>query len=226
MIIVAHPDDEILGAGATINKLIKDYKTLAHVVILGEGITSRSQQRDKQKWEKELKIHRSNILKAQETTGYQSSSIYDFPDNRFDTIALLDIIKIIETEKNKFNPEVIFTHHAGDLNIDHRITFQAVMTACRPQPDDTVKSIFSFEIPSSTEWQAFNNQPPFIPNFFMEINEDNLNAKQKAMECYEYEKRYFPHPRSIEALKIQAQKRGIEIGKNLAEAYMLIRSIN
>ena len=99
MVVVAHPDDELLGVGATMNRLILDYGVTVHVVILGEGITSRFETRDIALWQKELEIHRKCIYQAQKAIGYQSNSIYEFPDNRFDSIALLDIIKVIEKEK-------------------------------------------------------------------------------------------------------------------------------
>ena len=95
MLVVAHPDDELLGLGASMNRLIEDYSVIIHVVILGEGITSRSNIRDTELWEEELRLHRQNIREAQRQIGYHSVSIHDFPDNRFDTLALLDIIKVV-----------------------------------------------------------------------------------------------------------------------------------
>lgn len=226
MIVVAHPDDELLGLGATMNRLIKDESVITHVVILGEGITSRSDIRDIEKWKIELQTHRENIKQAQENIGYHSVSIYDFPDNRFDTVALLDIIKVIETEKIKFKPEVIFTHHGGDVNIDHQRTFDAVITSCRPVESEIVQSIITFETPSGTEWRASSDPKHFIPNLFFSVSKDNLDAKIKGMECYEFEKRKYPHPRSPRALEIQAQRWGVVIGKEYAEAFQLIRTIN
>jgi LmbE family N-acetylglucosaminyl deacetylase len=225
LVVVAHPDDELLGLGGTLNKLIAELGCKGRAVILGEGITSRSDVRDREKWSKELETHRSNIHHAAKIIGFESVGIYDFPDNRFDTVALLDIVKIIEKEKEDFQPEVIFTHHGGDTNIDHRRTFEAVMTATRPLQGEQVKSIFSFETPSSTEWQAFNYPNYFQPNFFFSISAKNLQSKINAMESYELEKRKYPHPRSPEALKIQAQRWGVVIGTEYAEAFMMIRSI-
>jgi len=225
LIVVAHPDDELLGLGASMNRLISDYNTSVHVVILGEGITSRSDTRDVEKWEEELLIHRNNIKQAQAAIGYKSVSIYDFPDNRFDTVALLDIIKVIEKEKAEFKPDVIFTHHGGDVNIDHQRTFEAVITSCRPLTNETVKTIITFETPSGTEWRASSDPRHFIPNMFVNISEENLQAKINAMECYEFEKRQFPHPRSPEALMIFAQRWGITVGIKLAEAFCVVRHI-
>lgn len=225
MIVVAHPDDELLGLGATMHHLIKNYKVQTHVVILGEGITSRSDVRDQKKWENELKIHRKNIHLAQKAIGYQSVSIYDFPDNRFDAVALLDIIKIIEKEKEAFKPDVIFTHHGGDVNIDHQRTFEAVVTACRPMANEKVKTIITFETPSGTEWRSPTDPRHFLPNLFFSVSKKNIEAKIKGMESYEFEKRTYPHPRSPEALTIQAQRWGVSVGCEYAEAFCLIRSI-
>lgn len=223
LIVVAHPDDELLGLGATMNKLILDYNVTAHVVILGEGITSRSEERDTLKWSVELQTHRNNIHLARKAIGYHSVSIYDFPDNRFDSVSLLDIIKVVEAEKNSFDPEVIFTHHGGDLNIDHQRTFESVMTACRPMSNEVVKAIITFETPSGTEWRASTDPRHFIPNLFIEVQEKNVDAKIEGMQCYLYEKRTFPHPRSPEALKIHAQRWGIVVGCEFAEAFSIVR---
>lgn len=226
MVVVAHPDDELLGLGATMNRLITEFNITAHVVILGEGITSRSDQRDAEKWKKELDIHKKNIDTARKCIGYQSVSTHDFPDNRFDSVALLDIIKAIEKEKEKFSPDIIFTHHGGDVNIDHQRTFEAVITCTRPMANEKVTTIITFETPSGTEWRASTDPKHFIPNMFVEVNEKNLEAKVKGMESYEFEKRAYPHPRSPEALKILAQRWGVATGKKLAEAFVIVRNIN
>lgn len=226
MVVVAHPDDELLGLGATMHRLIRDYGVTTHVVILGEGITSRSDVRDVAKWESELATHRQNIKNAQAAIGYHSVSIYDFADNRFDTVALLDIIKVIEKEKAAFNPEVIFTHHGGDVNVDHQRTFEAVVTACRPMQHEKVKTLITFETPSGTEWRASTDPRHFIPNFFVSVGEDDVQAKIKGMESYEFEKRPYPHPRSPEALTIQAKRWGVAVGTDYAEAFNIARSIN
>jgi LmbE family N-acetylglucosaminyl deacetylase len=223
LIVVAHPDDELLGLGATMNRLINDFDVKTHVVILGEGITSRSDQHDIVKWEQELKIHKENIKSAQDVIGYHIVSAYDFPDNRFDTVALLDIIKVIDKEKESFKPDIIFTHHGGDLNIDHQRTFEAVITANRPLQSENVQAIITFETPSGTEWKSPTDPRHFLPNLFIEISEKNLQAKITGMECYEFEKRIFPHPRSPESLKILAQRYGVMMGGNFFEAFQIIR---
>lgn len=225
MIVAAHPDDELLGLGATMHGLISKCGVTVHVVILGEGITSRSESRNIYADKDILNLHHDNMRKAAEIIGYHSENSYGFSDNRFDSHDLLDIVKIIEKEKEEFCPDIIFTHNGGDLNIDHQITFQAVMTACRPMEDESVKGIITFETPSATEWQSNSDPRHFLPNLFMKIDIDDLDAKCKAMEAYKYESRPFPHPRSSEALKILASYRGVSIGCRYAEAFQIIRWI-
>lgn len=225
LIIVAHPDDELLGLGASMNRLIEEFQVITHVVILGEGITSRSTERNPAQWESELMTHKKNIHQAKTAIGYHSVSIYDFPDNRFDSIALLDIIKVVEKEIQLFQPEIIFTHHGGDVNVDHQYTYRAVITACRPMEREKVNTIITFETPSGTEWIPSTDAQQFIPNLFIEVSEKNVIAKTKGMEFYEFEKRQYPHPRSPEALMIQSKRWGVSVGCYLAEAFCIVRSI-
>lgn len=226
LVVVAHPDDELLGLGATMHRLIHRHNCTTRVVILGEGITSRSETRDPDKWALELSVHRKNIHDAQLAIGYHSVGVYDFPDNRFDTVALLDIIKVVETEKAEFEPEVIFTHHGGDVNVDHQRTFEAVITACRPMAHENINTIITFETPSGTEWRSPTDPRHFLPNLFFSVTEKELKAKIKGMESYEFERREYPHPRSPKALRIQAQRWGVTIGREYAEAFMLVRGIS
>lgn len=224
LIVVAHPDDELLGLGASMHKFIYELNIKVRVVILGEGITSRYHKKSSDQLKKELEIHKNNIYDAGNHIGYKNIYSYNFPDNRFDTTPILDLIKLIEEHKNDFNPNIIFTHHGGDLNVDHQITFQAVMTAFRPINGNYKETILTFETPSGTEWTASTEPNKFIPNIFIEISSKNLDAKIKGIESYKYEKRKYPHPRSPESLKILAMYRGLTVGYEYAECFQLIRS--
>ena len=226
MIVAAHPDDELLGLGASMHKWIREENVTTHVVILGEGITSRSDVRNVDEWKDVLEKHHQNMYSAAKIIGYHSVKSYNFSDNRFDSHALLDIVKVVEHEKENFQPDIILTHHGGDLNIDHQLTFQAVMTATRPMQEECVKAVITFETSSATEWQATCDPRTFTPNLFMEISEEDLQAKIDAMAAYQYETREFPHPRSAEALRIMAQYRGYTVGKKLAEAFQIIRILH
>jgi LmbE family N-acetylglucosaminyl deacetylase len=146
------------------------------------------------------------------------------PDNRFDTLPLLDVVKIVEGLIDRFKPEQIFTHHPGDLNIDHSVVHRAVLTATRPVEGHRVRHLYAFEVPSSTEWAFHQLEPRFRPNVFIDIA-DTLDAKLQAMAHYEGEARPFPHPRSGEALRANAQRWGSAVGVNVAEAFELIRSL-
>ena len=225
MIVVAHPDDEILGVGGTISLLVK-MGSFVKVIILGEGITSRSESRNLKKDLGKLKFHKEDIVLAQTYLGYQELSVHNLPDNRFDTIPLLKIIKLVENEKKIFKPDVIFTHQMGDLNIDHQKTFEAVLTSIRPLKEEKVSALICFETLSGTEWISSGDPRKFSPNFFIELTEEEIIQKVEAMNSYRFEKRPFPHPRSKEGIRNRAQMWGISIGKQFAEAFQIIRTIN
>lgn len=222
LIIAAHPDDEVLGCGGTIARLVNEMKTV-YVAILGEGITSRYGQREQadQKLIEELGNHSRQVSKL---LGVKELFLFNLPDNRFDTVPLLDIIKIIEDLVNRLRPEIIYTHHAGDLNIDHAITHRGVLTATRPVENCSVKELYTFEVPSSTEWAFSQFKPAFQPNVFMDISA-TLEIKIQAMQIYESEVRHFPHPRSSQVLRAIAERWGSGVGLPAAEAFQLVRGI-
>lgn len=225
LVVVAHPDDEVLGIGGSISLLVKKGAYIK-VVILGEGITSRALNRDINKDKNILLKHKKNINDAKKKLGYHDLSVYDLPDNRFDTVPLLDIIKIIEKEKEIFQPDIIFTHNNGDLNIDHQKTFEAVYTAVRPLENEVVKMLICFETMSGTEWTSPSEPKKFTPNLFIELSEEEVLIKTNAMNCYEFEKRGFPHPRSSKAIKNRAITWGVSIGREYAEPFQIIRIIS
>jgi LmbE family N-acetylglucosaminyl deacetylase len=221
LVVAAHPDDEVLGCGAVIAKHVARGSQV-YVLILGQGITSRF-SRLTEASKKGIASLRRQAKRAAQILGVKKIYFADFPDNSFDSVALLKIIKVIENIKKEVKPSIIYTHYRGDLNIDHRITFQAVLTATRPLPGESVKEIYSFEIPSSTEW---GSQPKevFIPNVYIDIAQ-TIGKKIEAFKIYTDELRQWPHPRSIKGVGVLSQKRGAEAGLNYAEAFILIRSI-
>lgn len=223
LIVAAHPDDEILGCGGTMARFAKEGNAV-YPLILGEGITSRDGNRDRQKRAKEIEELKNHIRMANRTVNAKDVFVFDFPDNRFDTVPLLDIVKIIEKIKMDINPDIVFTHHIGDLNIDHQIAFQAVMTAFRPIMGEGAKEIYSFEVPSSTGWNKPSSSNYFMPNYFVDVSE-TLDLKIKALREYKSEIREFPHPRSTGAVEIFARRWGIQVGLNAAEAFEAVRII-
>lgn len=222
LIIVAHPDDEVLGCGGTIVRLTKQGNTV-YTAFLGEGITSRYEQRedvDKKLIEELYACSR----KAADVLGIEGTFTYNLPDNRFDTIPLVDIVKIIEKLIEKIKPSVVYTHHNGDLNIDHQIVHRAVLTATRPIENQPVREIYAFCVSSSTEWAFGNTFSTFHPNVFVNISE-TLESKIEAFSCYESEIRSFPHPRSQRAITAHARYWGSVVGCNAAEPFELVRLV-
>jgi LmbE family N-acetylglucosaminyl deacetylase len=210
LIVAAHNDDEILGCGSTLRKHILSGDEV-YCLILGEGAICRE-------------LEGGNLIKqsqqAGKIIGFKEMFFKCLPDNRFDTIPQADMNRYVEQYINKINPSIVYTHHKVDLNKDHRITYESVIVVCRPI-NSTVKEIYSFETPSSTEW-TFDYS--FKPNVFVDIKY-TLETKLEATKCYTTELREYPFPRSIEALKVLAQYRGIIAGLEYAEAFELIRSI-
>lgn len=223
LVVAAHPDDEVLGCGGTIAKHSQE-KDNVHVLILAEGATSRDLQRNRQKRQTELSALAQAANQAGEILGVASLTLHEFPDNRMDSCDILDITKVVEQAIEQHTPEIIYTHHVGDVNIDHRCVHQAVVTACRPMPGKTVKTLLFFEVTSSSEWQIPSSAPVFAPNWFVDISE-TLSLKLKALEVYSSEMRSWPHARSITAIEYLNRWRGASVGVEAAEAFILGRNL-
>ena len=219
LVVAAHPDDEVLGCGGTIAREAGTHDV--HLLILGEGASARHESRRSSRNER-AGLER-DARGAAKLLGASSIQFERLPDNRFDAIPLLDIVKRIEREVKRLKPRVIYTHHPGDLNIDHVRTARAVMTATRPMNGCPVKELYAFEVPSSTEW-AFQRFEAFRPNEFRDIS-STLKTKVAAMERYRSERRAFPHPRSPEALEASAKRWGSVVGVAYAEPFELIRAL-
>jgi LmbE family N-acetylglucosaminyl deacetylase len=222
LVIAAHPDDEVLGCGATAARLALEHHEV-HFAILGEGITSRHPQRSDADASQLACLHQQAHAAAAQL-GARSVVLHQLPDNRLDTVPLLEVVKIVEELVDRLKPEVIYTHHPGDLNVDHGVIHRAVLTATRPVAGQSVREIYAFEVPSSTEWSFGSAPRQFRPNVFVDVAA-TLEAKVAAMACYQAESREFPHPRSPEALRAAATRWGSVVGFVAAEAFELVRSL-
>jgi LmbE family N-acetylglucosaminyl deacetylase len=221
LVIAAHPDDEILGCGGLMARLTQDGHEFT-IAILGEGITSRFARREDADPVLLQQLH-AKAVEAGSIVGVRDVRLFNLPDNRFDTVSLLEVVKIVEGLVEEIQPELVFTQHGGDLNIDHVITYRATLTATRPLSDSPVKWLYAYEVASSTEWSFQSFAPRFQPNVFFDIT-GFVEKKVSAMQVYESEARKFPHPRSAEALMSLAGHWGAAIGVHAAEAFQLVRA--
>ena len=217
LIVAAHADDEALGCGGTIAQHVAEGDSV-YLVLMADGVNSRTEAS-----EAEMKLRLSATERAQKILGITEIHHLSFPDNRMDSIPLLDIVQELESIVQRIAPSVIYTHHHGDLNIDHCRTQETVMIACRPQPGCSVKEIYGFEVLSSTEW-ATPQIEPFTPTLYVDISAQ-FPAKLAALEAYAEEMRSTPHSRSVAHVEVLAQHRGYSIGVQVAEAFVVYRMI-
>ncbi len=221
LVVVAHSGDEILGCGATIRKMV-DNGAEVYSLILSAGKASRYDF-EESLVDAQIAL-RDEMGKANAIIQVKKVFTADFPDNTFDTVPLLSIVKKVEEIKRLIEPDVIFTHHVGDMNIDHQLTNKAVLTATRPMAEECVKEIYSFEVPSSIEWNSFSKDTAFVPNVFFDVSE-TLKYKIQAMAEYEFELCDYLHTRSLEYIGASAKLWGAKVGLSRAEAFMLIRKV-
>ena len=214
LVVAAHPDDEVLGCGGTIARHVGKGERV-QVLFVADGVSSRGNQ--------EGILGRCDAArKACRILGAGEPDFLSLPDNRLDDLPLLEVVQKIEEYLASFNPQVIYTHHSGDLNVDHTVVHRAVMTSCRPQPGCSVREIYSFEVLSSTGWLPHNNGGSFQPNFFVDISA-TLKSKISALRAYDMEMRPFPHSRSYDSVEYLARCRGVAVGMEAAEAFMVER---
>ena len=220
LVIAAHADDEALGCGGTIAKHIAKGDSV-HVVFLTDGVGSRTSD---QSCATDAAARSVSSLSALKVLGVTEDAItgFSFPDNAMDSVPRLEVVKAIESVISQVQPEVVYTHHAGDLNVDHRYAYEATMTACRPQPGFCVQEIYSYEVSSSTAWSGVSSGRHFVPTLYVNIAAF-WEQKERALIAYQEEMRAFPHARSIEAIKALAIFRGSQVGAPAAEAFVVER---
>ncbi len=222
LVVAAHPDDEVLGCGGTLAKAISEGAEV-HVIFLGEGISARFPfgQYDHPDFLAQTKLREAGSQKALATLSIKNFEFGQRLCGQFDKYPLISIVKDIEKKLEEFSPDILFTHNPSEVNIDHRITYEAVEVACRPTRAFIPKEIYTFEIPCSGSWTF---ETTFKPNVFVNV-EQFWELKMKAWNCYEGEARPFPFPRSAEGMKTIAQYRGLSSNLKLAEGFKLIRKV-
>jgi LmbE family N-acetylglucosaminyl deacetylase len=220
--VAAHPDDEVLGVGGTLARHA-DNGDDVHVCILANGVTARYDDIN-DKAHKQIEHRRNRALKACNTLGVSTTSFHQFPDNEFDSIPLLEVVQTIEAEIDEYDPDVIYTHHYGDLNVDHELACRATVTATRPLKDSKIARVLAFETLSATEWSVPSSKNAFQPQHFVNIKEQ-LDAKLDALAIYEDELREAPHPRTIDPIERTAQVWGAKVGVPAAEPFEVLREI-
>lgn len=214
LVVAAHADDEVLGCGATIKKHV-DSGDQVTIIFMTDGVGSRSIEA--------TEAAKRNLAKeeALEVLGVGTQYQFDFPDNAMDLVPLLEVVKGVESVIDNIKPQIIYTHFHADLNVDHRICFDAVMTATRPVPNQCVKEIYGFEVLSSTEWQIKPDMA-FKPQMYVDVS-DCFEAKITALKAYNDEMRDNPHSRSFEHVEVLGKHRGYSVGVKYAEAFMAYR---
>lgn len=223
LIVAAHPDDEVLGCGGAIARhaAVGDQ---VQVLIVAEGATSRQDQRDRLQAVDQLSALSRAAQEAGSILGAAGVELLDLPDNRLDSVDRLDLTKLVELRIERHQPQVVYVHHAGDVNVDHRRLHEAVVTACRPTPGHPVRRLLSFEVASSTEWQPPGSAAAFNANWFVDIS-DQWQQKREALRAYASEMRPWPHARSLEAVEHLARWRGAQVGVEAAEAFCMLRQL-
>lgn len=217
LVVAAHSDDEALGCGGTIARHVAS-GDIVELVVITNGVSARQKSTQKDAMQRE-----EAAARAQTILGISSITQFDYPDNQTDTVPFLSIVQSLEKVTAAFQPTTIYTHHCGDLNVDHRVVFEAVMTACRPVPNSSVKRILGYEVLSSTEWAA-SGKDLFAPAYFVDISE-HLDTKLEALAAYEDEMRMPPHSRTIAHAELLARHRGYSVGLDAAEAFGVYRII-
>jgi LmbE family N-acetylglucosaminyl deacetylase len=224
LVVAAHPDDETLGCGATMARHAREGDAV-EILILAEGATSRAASRDAAAFEAELERLRASGREAARIVGATAIHFAGLPDNRLDGLELLDVVKVVEAHGARVKPDVVYTHASTDLNVDHRVTHDATITAFRPLPGASgPAALHFFEVPSSTEWNFSPRAEAFRPNHFVDVSA-TLATKLAALDAYASEMRPWPHPRSREGAEALARWRGCTVGVDAAEAFVTGRTI-
>ena len=218
LVVVAHSDDETIAMAGTIRKHVERGDQV-FVISMTDGVSARDTASTN-----DLADRKKASKKASEILGFEWGICYEFNDNAMDSYPLLEIAKAIEEAKEHYDPNLVYTHSINDLNVDHRVVANAVLTAFRPQPNENCTEIRLFEVASATDYGSSLATRPFSPNLFIDIT-NHWHTKSLSLMAYDTEMREYPHSRSLEGIKNLAKIRGNQVGIKLAEAFEIVRKI-
>ena len=221
LIIVAHPDDEVLGMGGTIAKLVKDGNTV-DVLIVTDG--SSSQYRDSDHLTEIIEAKKKETRNCANVLGVRDIYYGELPDMKLDMTPHVRINQVIEEVIDKVQPDTVFTHFWGDVNCDHQNVYKSTLVAVRPVMGQVVRELYCYRVPSSTEWTPNKGDTMFMPNYFVNI-EQYAEQKYKAFACYSTELREYPHPRSVQYLRENDKLVGLRVGMFVAEEFVMLRKM-
>ena len=216
LVIAAHPDDEVLGCGGVIAKHAERGDRVSVCILC-----AKPQPGADGEFEKEMKGYTEE---SNRILGVKKTFSCDFRPMELNVQPMLSVVRFIESCVSEVRPEIVYTHHRGDVHTDHKVVFDATVAATRSFGNYTVKKILCFEVPSSTQWAPPFIGYTFVPNVFVDITK-SLGKKIEAMKAYKSEMRKYPHPRSPEAIELKSKVWGIKVGSENVEAFELVREI-
>lgn len=221
LVIVAHPDDEVLGMGGTIAKLVKA-GSIVDVMIVTDG--SSAQYRDSDHLAEIIEAKKKETRNCADVLGVRDIYYGELPDMKLDATPHIRINQVIEDVIDRVQPDAVFTHFWGDVNCDHQNVYKSTLVAVRPVMGQVVKELYCYRVPSSTEWTPNKADTMFMPNYFVDI-EKYAEQKYKAFACYSTELREYPHPRSVQYLRENDKVVGLRVGLLAAEEFVLLRKL-
>lgn len=222
LVIAAHPDDEVLGMGGTIAKLVKS-GCVVDVMIVTDG--SSSQYRDSDRLDEIISAKKKETRNCADILGVRDIYYGELPDMKLDMTPHIRINQVIEDVIDKVQPDTVFAHFWGDVNLDHQNVYKSTLVAVRPVMGQVVKELYCYRVPSSTEWTPNKADTMFMPNYLVDI-EKFAEQKYKAFACYSTELREYPHPRSVQHLREIDKAAGLRVGMLAAEEFVLLRKLD
>lgn len=221
LVIAAHPDDEVLGMGGTIAKMANKGVEV-NVLIVTDG--SSSQYRDSADLQEIIEDKKRETQACADVLGVKGIYYGGMPDMRLDTTPHITVNKVIESAIDQLQPDTVFTHFWGDVNMDHQNVYKSTLVAVRPVMGQVVKRLYCYRVPSSTEWTPNKAETMFMPTMFVDISEV-AEQKYEAFAKYSTELRDYPHPRSVQYLREDDKAAGHKVGLMAAEEFVVLREL-